>query len=488
MHSLDIMGLMRNLRDLRILSRILLLLVLTPLLGLSVLPHTASLNLKNAYQAMHNGFMRQAAGQLAAAAAQMPGRDDLWESAGSYALQGNDPQNAVLFLQNAIKQKSSAARLILLGNAYQKSGDLHAAILAWENAIQAGGEASQIYTNLWPAQQQVGDYASAIQSLKALLQTQSGDVNLTFQLALLLATQQPEDALPYLAQTADSSASLKTEANALSQAINQAVVENNPAYTLLAAGRALAANNHWDLAIQAFHQACIQRPDYAEAWAYLGEALQHQSPEAGAPQDAGLAELQKALALDPRSLVANTFLGLYWQRHQENGQALGAFQTAASLDPQNPVFQAEIGNTLAQMGNLAEAQTAYQKAITLAPNDPGYQRQMAAFSLKYEYQLHQLALPAARQAVIMSPNDAATLDLLGQVLFKLNDLIDSGRFFERALQANSQYAPAHLHLGLLLLYQSDPQRAYQELTLARTLDPNGQTAEQSERLLQTYFP
>ncbi len=108
------------------------------------------------------------------------------------------------------------------------------------------------------------------------------------------------------------------------------------------------------------------------------------------------------------------------------------------------------------MGNLAEAQNAYQKAITLAPNDPGYQRQMAAFSLKYEYQLHQLALPAARKAVILSPNDAATLDLMGQVLFKLNDLTNSGRFFERALQANSQYAPAHLHLGLLLLYQSDP--------------------------------
>jgi hypothetical protein len=26
------------------------------------------------------------------------------------------------------------------------------------------------------------------------------------------------------------------------------------------------------------------------------------------------------------------------------------------------------------------------------------------------------------------------------------------------------------------------------LTLARNLDPNGQTAKQSERLLQTYFP
>ena len=426
------MGWMRNLRNLQILSRILLLLVLIPLLGLSTLPHTASLNLKNAYQAMRNGFTRQASGQLAAAAAQLPGRDDLWESAGRYALQGNDPQNAILYLQNAIKQKPSAARLILIGDAYQKSGDLHAAILAWERAIQAGGDASQIYANMWQAQKQIGDYTAAIHSLKALLQTQRGDINLTFQLALLLATQQPEAALPYLAQTTDSNASLKTEANALSQAINQALVENDPAFTLLVAGRALATNNHWDLAIQAFHQACTQRPDYAEAWAYLGEALQHQPPEAGAPQDAGLGELQKALVLDPRSLVANTFLGLYWQRHQENGQALKAFQTAASLDPQNPVFQAEIGNTLAQMGNLAEAQSAYREAISMAPNDPGYQRQMAAFSLKYEYQMHQLALPAARQAVILSPNDAATLDLMGQVLFKLNDLTDSGRFFERA--------------------------------------------------------
>jgi tetratricopeptide (TPR) repeat protein len=478
----------RNLRDLRILSRLLLLLGLIPLLGLTALPHTASLNLKNAYQALRNGFIHQAAGQLAAAASQLSGRDDLWEGAGRYALQGNDPQDAILYLQNANEQNPSAARLTLLGNAYQKAGDLHAAIQAWERAVQAGGETDQIYPSLWQAQQQVGDYAAAIQSLKALLKTQPKDTKLPFELGLLLATQQPEAALPYLAQAADSDISLKPDADNLSQAISQALGENDPAYTLLAAGRALATLNHWELAIQAFQQACNRRPDYAEAWAYLGEALQHQPPEAEAPQNAGLAELQKALALDPHSLVANTFLGLYWQRHQDLERALGAFQTATSLDPQNPVFQAEKGNTLAQMGNLADAQTAYQKAITLAPNDPTYLRQMAVFSLKYEYQLHQLALPAARQAVILNPNDAATLDLMGQVLFKLNDLTDSGRFFERALQSDSQYAPAHLHLGLLLLYQSDPQRAYQELTLARVLDPNGQTAEQSERLLQTYFP
>jgi tetratricopeptide (TPR) repeat protein len=488
MQSLDIMGLMRNLRDLRILSRLMLLLVLIPLLGLSTLPHTASLNLKNAYQAMRSGFTNQAAGQLAAAASQLPGRDDLWENAGRYALQGSVPQDAIQYLQNAIDQKPTAERLILLGNAYQEAGDLHAATRAWEQALQAGGEVTQVYSSLWPVQQQAGDYASAIQSLKALLKTQPGDAKLAFQLGLLLATQKPEAALPYLAQAADSDASLKTETHPLSDAINQAIGEHDPAYTLLVAGRALATVNKWELAVEAFHQACIQRPDYAEAWAYLGEALQHQSPDAGTIQDNGLSELQKALTLDPHSLVANTFLGLYWQRHQEYKQALAAFQTAAGLDSQNPVFQVEIGNTLAQMGNLAEAQVAYQKAIGLAPNDPSYQRQMAAFSLKYEYQLHQLALPAARQAVNLSPNDAATLDLMGQVLFKLNDLTDSGRFFERALQANSQYAPAHLHLGLLLLYQSDPQRAYQELTLARALDPNGQTAEQSERLLQTYFP
>jgi hypothetical protein len=56
------------------------------------------------------------------------------------------------------------------------------------------------------------------------------------------------------------------------------------------------------------------------------------------------------------------------------------------------------------------------------------------------------------------------------------------------LQSDGQYPPAHLHLGLLLLYQNEPQRAYQELTLARVLDPNSQTAKQSEQLLRTYFP
>jgi tetratricopeptide (TPR) repeat protein len=482
------MGSMRNLRDLRILGRLLLLLVLIPLLGLSTLPHAASLNLRNAYQAMRNGFPKQAAGQLAAAAAQLSRRDDLWESAGRYALQGDDPQDAIHYLQNAADQRPSAARLNLLGEAYQKAGNVQAAIGAWQSAIQAGGEATRIYATLWQAQKQVGDYPAAIQSLQALLKAQPGDAKLRFQLGLLLATQQPKAALPYLTQAADGDASLKADANALASAINAVQGENDPAYTLLIAGRALASLNHWDLAVEAFRQATVKRSDYAEAWAYLGEALQHQKPEGEAPEETGLYELKKAHSLDPHSLVANTFLGLYWLRQQDYDQALAAFQAAAKLDPQSPIFQAEIGNTLALMGNLAEARAAYQKAIDLAPNDPSYLRQMATFSLKYEYQLHQLALPAARQAVILGPEDASTLDLMGQVLFKLNDLTDAWRFFERALQSDGQYPPAHLHLGLLLLYQNEPQRAYQELTLARVLDPNSQTAKQSEQLLRTYFP
>jgi Flp pilus assembly protein TadD len=151
-------------------------------------------------------------------------------------------------------------------------------------------------------------------------------------------------------------------------------------------------------------------------------------------------------------------------------------------------LQTETGHVLALHGDLSAAQQAYQKAIELAPQDPVYYRMLATFSLAHNYQLNETGLPAARRALLLSQNDPASLDILGQVLLELGDSASAKRFFERAVHLQPEYAPAQLHLGLIYIIEGDRPAAFEKLNQVRELAPGTTAADQAQRLLDNYFP
>jgi tetratricopeptide (TPR) repeat protein len=323
--------------------------------------------------------------------------------------------------------------------------------------------------------------------LQAQLRFQPGDPQALYQMGLLLAATQPELASTYLIQAADGDQNLAEPARTVERGLRVAIITGNPAFVYLSAGRALASIGEWDLAFEAFQRAILDNPDWAEAWAFLGEAVQHQPPDEDTDWIA-LEHLQKAISLNPTSIAANVFLAMYWQRRQRVETALEYLHKAAAADPHNPALQAEIGNFIAETGDLPTAQTYYERATQLAPTNPTYWRILAEFSIHYSNQIRQLALPAARQAVMLSPQDPASLDVMGQVLFNLGDYANAERFFLRSLQSDPNYAPAHLHLGMNSLMLGQEADAQEQLILADSLAPGTAIADQAQRLLQRYFP
>jgi tetratricopeptide (TPR) repeat protein len=481
----------KRFRNPGILLLLLIPLVAISLLGIAPRPHALTQLLQQASRAQELGQSSKSAEvmarALAAAAEYMPWQDALWEQAGRYALQAGDPQAAIRYLEHAsaIKSLSSSGRT-LLGDAYQQAGDNPAAKRAWTAALQAGSPPEEIYTRLLEVHRRLKDYAGAIQDLQALTSLEPTNAGLRYQLGLLLAAQQPEAALPYLAQAGSLDPSYSASADALSSSIRIASLKSDKAYLLLESGRALGDIDQWNLASEAFHQSILARPDYAEAWAFLGEAMQHQAQ--GDPARDGLLELGRALQLDPRSLSAHLFMAFYWQRHGRLDLALDYLKNAATLYPEDPQVQTALGDSLALNGDLPAAFGAYQQAIKLAPNDSTYYRLLAEFSLEHEYEVRTIALPAARQALALAPEDPATLDTLGQVFFLLEDFTSAERYFERALQADERYAPSQLHLGLIYLMNGDRSAAFDKFNLAQTLAPGTATAEHAQRLLQNNFP
>ena len=113
---------------------------------------------------------------------------------------------------------------------------------------------------------------------------------------------------------------------------------------------------------------------------------------------------------------------------------------------------------------------------------------MAQFCVDNELQIREIGLPAARQAVDLAPEDAANLDILGQVMSALQDEISAERFLQQAIDKDLDFAPARLHLAQLYLRQGRLDWARYHLALAAR--PVGQASEANmlaQRLLARYF-
>jgi len=292
-----------------------------------------------------------------------------------------------------------------------------------------------------------------------------------------MAAERPPDALPYLDQSAEEFPAATEIAGAIRESLS-----GEQAYQYVITGQALAAADFWQLAVYDFEKAAALRPDYMEAYLYWGEALQHIPKPASDPKEI----LEKGLALDDQAALANTFLGLYWQRQGSHDLALEHFQIAEKAWPEQPEIYVEQGRSLAALGEFESALEKYQKAIELAPQADIYYRQLADFCVLYSYQVREIGLPAARTAVQLDDQDPANQDSMGQVVLALDDQMNAIRFFLKALDVDPAFAPAYYHLGILYSVRDDPQTAVYYLEQTVIFAENPALRDQAENLLSSY--
>jgi len=463
------------------------------LIGVSILfltlaprPRLLRDGLVGARQALEDAAPGRAAGRLAVVLAFEPWRTELWLAAGRYAVQDGDYQAAVKFLEQAGEyQELPPDDWMTLGDAYRSLGkDLEAAS-AWQNALERGADQLAISQRLFLVHQEQNDLLAVTQDLMTLADLELDNAQAQYQAGLYLAAFDPEAALPYLKRTAELDGELARQVRQLRDGIQAAALAEDPSFTLVNAGRQLAALDEWELANRAFQEAVQLNPDYGEAWAFLAEARQHLGS-----QELALAKeaLDQALKSSPDSVLVHILASLYWQRLGDDNQAQDYLEKALLVEPENPVLYVEIGNILARHGDIQEARKAYQKAVDLDPKDISYRRALVEFLLHHQIELREAALPVARQSVLQAPDDPAALDLMGETLFLLGDYHTAGRFMERALQIDPEYAPALMHLGVISLFLGDGAKARQLLTQARDLAEDQSTIDQAQRLLEYYFP
>lgn len=417
--------------------------------------------------------------QMLAACTNASEADTGWESMGMQALAAGEPDSAIEYLKQA--EGLSIEGQTALGQAYLATGEVATAVEALGEAIARAPDQSETYILLAQAQRLTSDYEGAIESLTKATTLQPTNGEAHYQLGLLVAASQPQAAPTRLTLATTLAPELGERAKALIETIEDARRVDDQAYQFTLVGRALGALGEWDLAVQALRQASVLDPNYAEAWAYLGEARHNVGQD-------GLTELAKALALNPNSLAANILMGVYWLRQGQPEQALVYQRAAAEIEPENAALQRDLGATLAELGDIQASLIHYQRATTLAPREAIYWKALAGFLLDHEVYIDEIAVPAAMQANDLDPEDPEALVLLGRAYFLLEDQISAHSYLQLALENDHGYAPAHLHLALYYLATGENAKAEDHLQQASELGAGTLSGDQAAQLLLQYFP
>lgn len=476
--------------------KILLILFLALLLNVSPASKAVENGLRKARIAQETGFALAEAEGLRQAVLREPWRTDLWEVLGRAEYMAGQYEPALTSLQTALQHNAlSAEGRFLMGELYLQADDAPAAEAAWLAVVGSTCTDSQkavtpellsrAYDRLVTLRSSQEDYSGAVRLLRDWQNSSAAGARSAYLLGLHLTITSPEEAEPLLIEAARLDGAYGDRVQALRSGLALYAYTDQPAYGWLMIGRALGSIDQWTFAEQAFRKSIEIAPGYAEAWAFLSEARTHTG-------GSGVPEMQRALALSSGSPVVNALNALALRRQARYEEALTFLQAVANQEPEEPFWLVEIANTLVEQSDLMGALEYFQQAAALDPGNPAYWRTLAMFSVDYNVDIRGVGLEAARQAVMLAPEDAAALDVMGWALVNLDDSATGERFLQQALEVNPAYVPANLHLAQIYLRRQQSGNAYPYLKQAA--QPNSGSdqsisaaADTARRLLQQYF-
>lgn len=405
----------------------------------------------------------------------------LWSAhlqAASIALRSEDAERALLHLELYHPLAPDSGIYCLEAQADIMQDEIPSAEQAWQKANGSCPDETAYYQALLRHYWNQNDLTSARSVLEEWIELGGEDPQSYLQLGILLAATQPEDAIDPLRKAQQLSEKPIPLASALIRAIEDAREANLPAYTLASVGQTLTRYTEWTPAVWAFEAALALDPEYAQAHAYLGLALDRSGQD-------GFEHMQTAVSEQPQNPLAYAFLAYHWQMKAQPTIAKIYLEIAARLDATNPAISAQLAQVFADLGDLEAAKNALRISVTLAPEDAQFWYLLARFSIERGIEIQTLGIPAARNALLLDRQNPAGLVLLGYAHLTLGNFDLAERLLWRAVQMNPKLAETQYYLGLLRRMQGDPDRARAAWEYARLLDPDGAIHELAGRMLQT---
>ena len=322
------------------------------------------------------------------------------------------------------------------------------------------------------------EYATVQAQDKVVQQSAEAD----YLTVLRRAAQEPVDALAGLDGVIFSDSPFAEDARDLALAIRLAALQGDEAYSLTAVGQAFARLEQWDLSLVALQNAVEVDPEYAEAWAYLGEALQQTGED-------GTEAIERAQELDPLSLSANLLAALYWQREGDFDEAGRYLNIARLVDPENTSIYLQLGHNAVLGGDVPGARIFYEQALALNPDNLDALKALATYSLDNQIYIDDIGLPTARRALVLAPRDPDVLVLMGRAIFLSSGQDEQAKtLFQNALELDPIHPGAHLHLGLYLIADEEFILAREHLEIIIQNGIGTAEATLAAQVLEDFYP
>jgi tetratricopeptide (TPR) repeat protein len=231
-------------------------------------------------------------------------------------------------------------------------------------------------------------------------------------------------------------------------------------------------------------------PNDVEAHRLLGRLYLRQLSEAqnsvsssspsGNTLDQAIAEFEKIISLDPRSVEDRMVLGqLYTVKHQPE-KAEEQFKVAQDLEPDSEDVVLNLSRVYAENGDLAHAARVIE-AVPAADRTPKME-----FALGATYdQLKRTkdAIAAYKRAADMDPDDARTMGALAQALLNDNQLDEALKEYKQLAEADPEDASTIVHISEIQRRQGKYEEALATIRKAVKKDPDSLEAGYNEGLL-----
>jgi uncharacterized protein (TIGR03790 family) len=162
-------------------------------------------------------------------------------------------------------------------------------------------------------------------------------------------------------------------------------------------------------------------------------------------------------------------------------RARQALEQAVEIAPDSPATQMQLGLLLETAGEHTAAIARYRRVLALQPKNP-----IALNNLAYGIAVHEKApaeaLPFARQAVEMAPNEPSILDTLAWVQHLLGNDAEAAKLLAAAVRLAPTNSEIRLHAAIAYAGRGAQAVAETELKEALRLNPELESSDEVKEL------
>lgn len=309
------------------------------------------------------------------------------------------------------------------GESYLKEKKFQEASLEFRNAVQIDDHAAQAHWGLARAYEGAGQLQQAFEELQRTMQLDQNNLEARVRLGnyYIAAYQQSKDP------------KVKDEASRLADEVLQ------------------------------------KDPNHIEGHILKGTIRFTEGDRAGA-----LAELTKALDLNPQRVESLMSLGLYYRQTGDAAKAEELYQRALSIDDRSALVHLEYARFFVQQNRMDKAEEQFRRAVEVDAQNREAHRTLVSFYIQQKQ--FDRAEQAARAFAALDNGKPEGTAVMGDFYSQVGRPEDAARAFQETITKFPDYTQARYRLGELLMQKGDTAGASAQAEEVLKKNPNDKQA------------